>query len=72
MNFASIACVHGIDPGAIASNILIAAVEPVFSVVDNAVNYLARSGAGFFLIVALLFVWSIVRFERRQYPRETP
>jgi len=63
MNFASIAYVHGTDSGVIASNILVAAVELVFSVVDNAVNYFARRGASFFLIVALLLVWSIVRFE---------
>jgi hypothetical protein len=70
MNFASIAYVHGIDSGAKASNILVAAVEPVFSVVDNAVNYFARRGAGFFLIVALLLVCNIVQFELRRKPGE--
>ena len=65
MNFASIAYVHDTDSGAISSNIFVAAVELVFSVVDNAVNYVTRPAAGSLLIVPLLLVWSIVRFEVR-------
>ncbi len=63
MNFASIACVDGTDSGAVSSSIVAAAVELVFGVVDNAVSYFARSGASLFPMVALLLVWSIVRFE---------
>ena len=63
MNFASIAYAHGTDSGAISSNILVAAVVLLFSVVDNAVNNIARHRAGFFPIVAQLLVWSIVRFD---------
>jgi hypothetical protein len=65
MNFASIAYVHDTDSGAVSSNIFVAAVELVSGVVDNAVNYFARPAAGSVMIVALLIVCSIVRFEVR-------
>jgi hypothetical protein len=42
MNFASIAYVDDTGSGAISSNIFVAAVELVFSAVDNAVNCIAR------------------------------
>jgi hypothetical protein len=46
MNFASIAYVHGPDSGAISSNMVAAAAERMFNVLDNAVNYFARPAAG--------------------------
>ena len=72
MNFASMANVHGTGSGAISSLIVVAAVGLVcgFSAGGDAVIYFARPAAGFSLIVALLLVCSVVRFERRQQPGE--
>jgi hypothetical protein len=68
MNFASIANVRGPDLGAVAPLIFVAAAGLAFglSVGGDAEIYFARPAAGFSLIVALLLVYSILRFERRQ------
>lgn len=68
MDFSRIADVQGSDFGAVFANIFFAVVELVFGVGDNAVNHVTQPAAGFFLIVALMFVWSIVRFELRHRP----
>jgi hypothetical protein len=68
MNFASIANVHGPDLGAVAPLIFVAAAGLALGlgVGGDAEIYFARPAAGFSLIVALLLVYSILRFERRQ------
>ncbi len=60
MNFARIADVRNPDFGAIASSIFIAAIELVcaYSAGGDSAIYFFRPAADFFLIVALLFIWS--------------
>lgn len=62
MNFARIADVNATDRGAIASNIFVAAVELAcpFGAEGDAEIHFSGLAAGFFLIVALLFIWSAV------------
>jgi hypothetical protein len=68
MNIARIAYVDGPDLGAIVPFIFTAAAGLAFDLIvgGDAEIYFARPAAGFSLIVALLLVGSIVRFERRQ------
>lgn len=64
---------RGLAFEALASLIFVAAVELAFacSVGGDHVIYFVKSAASFFLVVVLLFSWSIVRFERRQEPEES-
>ena len=60
---------RGLVLEAIFALILVAAMEMAFafSAGGDHLIYFATGLGSFFLIVALLFVWSVVRFERRQY-----
>ncbi len=62
MNFARIFDVQNPDLGAIASNLFVAAVELVcgYGAGGDSALYFFRPAAGFFLIIALLFIWTDV------------
>jgi hypothetical protein len=69
MSYARIANEYAPELGAIATQSFIAALGMVFGfgTADHTVQYITRSSASVFLVVAAFLVWGIVRFERRQY-----
>jgi len=72
MNLGNSTCAHDPDLGAIAPLVFIAAAQLVcgLSVKGTALIYFVGPAAGFSLIVALVLISSIVRFERRQQAGE--
>ena len=67
MTFAKLANVYDPELGAIAALVFVAAVELLCSLYpgDDGASYIAQCAAGCFLVLAILVVMSIVRFERQ-------